>query len=571
MKIADALDSAIAAALDAEGATHAPAIVRQAQRPEFGHYQANGIMGAAKKLGCNPRELAEKVLARLDLPMAEKVEIAGPGFLNIHLSPAWLAEAVNAVSGDARLGIPEQPQKHVVVDYSSPNLAKEMHIGHLRSTAIGDALARTLEFLGHDVIRQNHVGDWGAQFGSLLAYLDTLSNDEVRTELKDLEAFYREASKMFRADDAFAKRAREFVVRLQSGDEKCMQLWEQFIAESIRHCQAVYDKLDITLTPAHIAAESGYNDSLKDVVEELDEKGLITESDGALCVFLDEFKGKDGAPLPAIVRKSDGGFGYMATDLAAVRHRARTLKADIALYVVGAPQTLHFQQMFAVARAAGFLKDQEFRHLAFGSILNREGKMFKTRDGADVKLIDVVDEAMERAYDVVSEKNPALDEAERREVARVVGAGAMKYAELSKNRTTDYVFDFDTMLAFDGNTAPYLQYAYTRIRSVFRRAGVEPGELVADITLTEDAETALALKLLQFGEALDAMLDDYQPNVLCTYLFELAGTFSTFYENCPILKAEADIRDSRLALADLTARTIRQGLALLGIFTVEQM
>ncbi len=571
MKISEALDSAVTKALHAAGAEDAPAIVRQAQRTEFGHYQANGVMGAAKKLGCNPRELAAKVVEHLKLPMAEKVEIAGPGFLNIHLSADYLEQSLTDLRKDDRLGIPLQAQKRVVVDYSSPNLAKEMHIGHLRTTAIGDALVRILEFLGHDVIRQNHVGDWGAQFGSLLAYLDTLSNEDVTTELKDLEAFYRVASGMFRSDEAFADRAREFVVRLQSGDEKCIELWKQFIDESIRHCQEVYDKLDITLTPENIAAESQYNDDLATVVEELEEKGLITNSDGALCVFLDEFKGKDGTPLPAIVRKSDGGFGYMATDLAAVRHRTGKLGADISLYVVGAPQTLHFQQMFAVAKAAGYLTDQDFRHLPFGSILNSEGKMFKTRDGADVKLIDVIDEALERAFRVVSEKNPDLSEDDRATVARVVGAGAMKYAELSKNRTTDYVFDFDNMLSFDGNTAPYLQYAYTRIRSVFRRAGLDPESLDAQISLADDAEKMLAIKLLQFEEAIASTLDDYQPNVLCNYLFELAGVFMTFYESCPILKAEAAVRDSRLVLSDITARTLDRGLNLLGIHTVEQM
>ena len=572
MKISEMLDQAVTAALEAAGAQGAPAVVRQAQRPEFGHYQANGVMGAAKKLGMNPRELAAKVLEHLDLPAADKVEIAGPGFLNIHLSNAFLTDAVESLRDDERLGIETREPLNIVVDYSAPNLMKEMHIGHLRTTSIGDALVRMLEFLGHNVIRQNHVGDWGAQFGSLLAYLDTLGNEEIRTELKDLEAFYRVASGMFRSDESFAEKARGYVVRLQNGDERCMALWQQFIEESIRHCQEVYDKLDITLQREDIAAESMYNADLATVVEELTAKGLITESDGALCVFLDQFKGKDGTPLPAIVRKSDGGYGYMATDLAAARHRSQQLKADIALYVVGAPQTLHFQQVFAVARAAGYIgEDQDFRHLPFGSVLNSEGKMFKTRDGADVKLIDVVDEALTRAYDVVTAKNDELSEDERREIARVVGPGAMKYAELSKNRTTDYIFDFDQMLSFDGNTAPYLQYAYTRIRSVFRRAGVAPAEAGGAVALGEDAEIALALKLLQFEEAITASLEDYQPNLLCNYLFELAGIFTSFYEACPILKADDATRASRLALCDVTARTLQRGLGLLGIFTVEQM
>ncbi|MDZ7685092.1 MAG: arginine--tRNA ligase [Gammaproteobacteria bacterium] len=571
MKIAEAIDKTVSAALEAAGAEDAPAVIRPAQRPEFGHYQANGVMGAAKKLGINPRELAERVAGALELPMAAKVEVAGPGFLNIHLADDWIASSVSGLAGDDRLGVARQTPKTVVIDYSSPNLMKEMHIGHLRSTAIGDALVRILEFRGHSVIRQNHVGDWGAQFGSLLAYLDTLDNEEVKTELSDLEAFYRVASSMFRSDEKFAARARQYVVQLQSGDEKCLALWEQFIEASIRHCQEVYEKLDITLTPEHIAAESSYNEELPRLVADLEEKGLITESDGALCVFLEEFTGKDGTPLPAIVRKSDGGYGYMATDLAAVRHRTGSLGAELALYIVGTPQTLHFQQVFAVARAAGYITDQDFRHLAFGSILKSDGKMFKSRDGADVKLIDVVDEALARAYDLVSDKNSELTEDDRRHIARVVGAGAMKYAELSKNRTTDYIFDFDTMLSFDGNTAPYLQYAYTRVKSVFRRAGIDPSSIAGDVVLTDPAETALAVKLLQFEEALDGTLEDYQPNVLCGYLFEVAGLFMSFYENCPVLKAGDDIKRSRLILCDITARTLDRGLGLLGIFTVEQM
>ncbi len=571
MKISTILDQAISTAMAKAGAKEAPAVVRQASRPEFGHYQANGIMGAAKRSGSNPRELATGVVAALDLPIASSVEIAGPGFLNIHLSPAYVAEQLQRLTTDQRLGIELRQAKKILVDYSSPNLAKEMHIGHLRTTAIGDAIVRMLEFLGHDVVRTSHVGDWGAQFGSLLAYLDTLNDQDIGTELSDLEAFYRLASEKFRNDETFAARAREAVVKLQNGDKKYLSLWERFIDESIRHCETVYDALDISLAARHVRGESSYNNDLADTLAELEENGLIEESDGALCVFLDEFRGKDGKPLPAIVRKSDGGYPYMATDLAAVRYRVRELHVDSALYVVGAPQTLHFQQVFAVARKAGFIADQDFRHLPFGSILKSDGKMFKTRDGADVKLIDVADEANTRAFEVVSEKNPSLSENERRQVARVIGPGAMKYAELSKNRTTDYIFDWDTMLSFDGNTAPYLQYAYTRARGVFRRADLNAGTIQGTIILYEPAEMALGVKLLQFEEALDATLEDYQPNLLCNYLFELAGTFSTFYETCPVLKAEGELRQSRLLLCDLTARTLQTGLSLLGIKTVEQM
>lgn len=572
MRIKDLIDQAASRALAAAGADDAPAIVKQAQRPEFGHYQVNGVMGAARQLGRNPRELASDVVAQLDLPEARHVEVAGPGFVNVHLDPAFVAAQLAEVRRSERLAIEPRARQTVVIDYSAPNLMKEMHIGHLRTNSIGDALARILEFLGQKVIRANHVGDWGAQFGSLLAYLDELGQNEITTELKDLEEFYRHASARFKSDAVFAGKARDFVVRLQGGDEHCLKLWELFIETSIDHCQDVYERLDITLTRDDLDAESSYNDMLPEIVDELTGKGLITESEGALCVFLDEFKGKDGKPLPAIVRKSDGGYPYMATDLAAVRHRVRNLGADKSLYVVGAPQALHFQQVFAVARAAGWLEDRhDFRHLPFGNILKEDGKMFKTREGADVKLADVIDEAVRRARTLVSEKDPDLEDARRNEIARVVGIGAIKYAELSKNRTTDYVFDWDTLLSFEGNTAPYLQYAYTRVRSVFKRAAIDPAILDGEPLLDTDIEMQLGVKLLQFGESLDAVLEDYQANILCAYLFELAGIFMTFYESCPVLKADEPTRTSRLILCDLTARTIRQGLELLGIRTVEQM
>lgn len=572
MNIRQLIDRAVSDALAESNLRDAQAIVRQAQRPEFGHYQANGIMAAAKRVGANPRALAADVAARMNLPSAANVEVAGPGFINIHLDPAFVADRLIEARKSARLGVEKKEVETVVIDYSAPNLMKEMHIGHLRPNCIGDSLVRIHDFLGLNVIRANHVGDWGTQFGSLLAYLDTLNNQEISTELKDLETFYQAASARFKSDAEFAARSREYVVRLQRGDQHCLTLWQRFIDESINHCQAVYDILDITLTPEDIAAESSYNEVLPVVVEELREKGLITESDGALCVFLDEFKSKDGSPLPAIVQKSDGGFGYMATDLAAARHRTRHLGAHKVLYVVGIQQALHFRQVFSVARAAGYiLPAQEFIHLSFGWILKSDGKPFKTRSGADVKLIDVIDEAIARAFELVTRKNPDLPEAERRYIARVVGVGAMKYGELSKNRTTDYIFDWDTMLSFEGNTAPYLQYAYTRIQSIFKRAGVDSEALTGNITLAEPAELNLGVKLLQFTEALDGVLDDYQCNILCNYLYELAGHFMTFYESCPILKADDATRQSRMLLAEITARTLAQGLDLLGIRTVDEM
>ncbi len=574
MNLKQHLDAIISEAMNTVGIASASAIVKQAQRAEFGQYQANGIMSAAKKLKTNPRELAQKVVDQLIEETDFELEIAGPGFINITLTNEFLGESLQNVYTDSQLGINKISSKSFVVDYSSPNLAKEMHIGHLRPTTIGDAAVRILEFLGHKVTRANHVGDWGAQFGSLLAYMDSISEEGVRlsSELKDLEAFYRKASELFRNDEAFAIKARSYVVRLQQGDETCLALWREFIAESVKHCQAIYDKLNITLTPNDIMAESAYNDALPLLVEDLTEQSLLVESDGAKCVFLDEFKGKDDKPLPAMIQKSDGGYPYMATDLAAVRYRAQELNVDEALYFVGAQQQLHLRQVFAVADAAGYISnEQKFRHLAFGWVLKADGTPFKTRDGADVKLADVLDEGINRAYQMVVKKNSGLSEEDKRNVARVVGIGAIKYAELSKNRITDYIFDWDSMLSFEGNTAPYLQYAYTRIRSIFRRENINASELTGEFSLSEPAEIQLAVKLLQFNEAINGVIEDYQANILCNYLFELAGVFMSFYEKCPVLKTEEPIRSGRLLLCDLTAKTLHQGLNLLGIETIEQM
>jgi arginyl-tRNA synthetase len=574
MNIKKVLDQSITQALQLAGASDSSAVIKQSHKVEFGQYQANGVMGAAKKLKMNPRELAAQVLENLDLPLAEKVEIAGPGFINIHLDPKAIAAALANLHKDSMLGIEKHPRQSYVIDYSAPNLAKEMHIGHLRSTTIGDAAARILDFLGQDVTRANHVGDWGAQFGSLLAYMDQLeqSGEILSTELKDLEVFYKKASSLFKSDEEFATRARAYVVRLQSGDERCLELWQQFISESINHCQGVYDKLNITLTRQDIKAESSYNDDLAVVVTELEEKGLLEVSDGAKCVFLDEFKGKDDKPLPAIVQKSDGGYPYLASDIAALRYRSKTLNADNALYFIDARQKLHMRQLFAVSRAAEYLDDSKaFKHLPFGVILKDDGTPFKTRDGADVKLIDVIDEAVERAFQLVTSKNPDLDETVRRNISTVVGVGAIKYAELSKNRTTDYIFDWDTMLSFEGNTAPYLQYAYTRIRSIFRRSEIDSASLDNEIVLEHPVEFALAVKLLQFPEAIDSVTDDFQANILCNYLFEVSGQFMSFYEACPILNQDDEIKNSRLMIADITSKVLKQGLELLGIQTVEKM
>ncbi len=580
MNIREQLEQIISVALNQVlenlGSTEpSSAMVKQAGRPEFGEYQSNGVMPAAKIAKTNPRELASKVVECIPSgQIIEKLEVAGPGFINIHLSNNFLEARLLDMLEDDRLLIEPRPAGVTVIDYSSPNLAKEMHIGHLRSTTIGDSIARILEFMGHSVIRANHMGDWGAQFGSLLAYMDQLSNDpgSLAGKLADLERFYQEASRLFREDPQFASRAREFVVRLQSGDPTCIGLWKQFISESVSHCQAIYERLDITLTAADIFGESFYNELLPGIVDDLSSADLLTESDGAQCVFLDEFKAKDGSPLPAIIRKSDGGYPYMATDLAAIKYRTQTLHADQAFYFIDSRQSLHLKQLFAVAKEAGYLNDNhDFRHLPNGTIMGKDGKPFKTRTGGAVKLADVLDEAELRAFELVNSKSSELDEDTRRSIARVVGIGAVKYAELSKNRTSDYIFDWNTMLSFEGNTAPYLQYAYTRIISIFKRAGVEAENIKGTLMLDQPTERTLAIKLVQFPEVLETVTADCLPNLLCNYLFELSGMFMTFYEACPVLKADQESRTSRLLLCRITALTLNKGLELLGIRTVDQM
>ncbi|MEE4298817.1 MAG: arginine--tRNA ligase [Pseudomonadales bacterium] len=572
------LEARIARALAAAGAPDAPGVVQPAARPEFGDYQANGVMGAAKRLKRKPRELAEQVLELAELDdLVAKAEIAGPGFINLTLSDATLADALarlpTAVLAPAAAAEDAPP---VVVDYSAPNLAKEMHVGHLRSTIIGDAVVRTLEHTGHRVIRQNHVGDWGTQFGMLLTYMDELQAGgdaaALSHELSDLETFYRNAKTRFDDDAAFAERARQTVVRLQSGDRHCRQRWAEFIEVSLSHCETLYDRLGVTLTRADVMAESAYNDDLAQTVADLDAAGLLTESDGAQCVFLEEFKGKDDAPLPLIVRKSDGGYLYATTDLAAVRHRHGTLHTERALYFVDKRQTLHFRQVFAVARAAGFAPaSMSLEHMPFGTMLGEDGRPFRTRAGDVVKLSELLDEAEERAFALVSEKNPDLPEAERREIARVVGIGAVKYADLSKNRTSDYVFAWDAMLSFDGNTAPYLQYACSRIRSLFRRAELDREAFEATPSIEAPAERALALTLVRLPETLEQVVATGQPHLLCNHLYEIATGFTAFYEQCPVLSAAGPTRDARLALAKRTGQALETGLGLLGIEVLERM
>lgn len=549
--------------------------VRQSAKVQFGDYQANGIMAVAKKLGQAPRQLAEQVIQHLDLHgIASKVEIAGPGFINIFLDRQWLAEQAAQALVLPRLGVSSVAPETVVIDYSAPNVAKEMHVGHVRSTIIGDAAVRTLEFLGHHVIRANHVGDWGTQFGMLIAYLEKQQNEHHEDiALADLEAFYREAKRTYDEDEAFAEIARGYVVKLQGGDEYCRTMWKKLVDITMSQNQKVYDRLNVTLTRKDVMGESLYNDMLPGIVADLKEKGLAVVSEGATVVFLDEFKNKEGEPMGVIVQKKDGGYLYTTTDIACAKYRYETLHADRVLYYIDSRQHQHLQQAWTIVRKAGYVPESvPLEHHAFGMMLGKDGRPFKTRTGGTIKLADLLDEAVERALALVSEKNPDMTPQELQDLAEVVGIGAVKYADLSKSRTTDYVFDWDNMLAFEGNTAPYMQYAYTRVLSVFRKAGIDADSLQGEIVLTEEREAQLATRLLQFEEVITQVARDGTPHVMCAYLYDLAGQFSGFYEHCPILSAEDEqVRNSRLQLAALTAKTLKQGLDTLGIKTVERM
>ncbi|MDT8421862.1 MAG: arginine--tRNA ligase [Desulfuromonadales bacterium] len=534
-------------------------------------------LGLARAAKTNPRELAGLIIASLPpSELVQKVEIAGPGFINFYLNPDWLATQVEKALHDPRAGVArtETPQK-VVVDLSSPNLAKEMHVGHLRSTVIGDAVSRTLEFLGHDVVRQNHVGDWGTQFGMLLALMEELQRQggELNMQLADLETFYRQAKARFDDSAEFADRSRQLVVELQSGDAYCNELWQQFLDISLAHCHEIYERLNVSLQREDVMGESAYNDDLPKVIEDLDSAGLLTEDQGARCVFLDEFKGQDGTPLPMIVQKQGGGFLYSTTDLAAIRYRQRVLQAQRILYFVDIRQSLHFRQLFAVARKAGFVNPEtELEHMAFGTVMGEDGTPFKTRSGGVAKLSELLDEAQERAYQLVSEKNSDMAEEELRTISRVVGVAAVKYADLSKNRASDYLFSFDNMISFEGNTAPYLLYAYTRVASIFRKGEIAETELQGPVLLQEEIEKELAGKIVQFDEIVNRVAERGCPHFLCGYLYDLAGLFSSFYKNCPILAAEdPQVRQSRLILSRVTATILKQGLTLLGIDTLERM
>ncbi len=580
MNILKTLEDRISSALVSAGAPeNTSPMVRAAARTGFGDYQCNAVMAVAKKLGVPPRELAQKVIDHLDLDdIAERVEIAGPGFINIYLARQWLGQILMAASQDPRAGVAKADQRQtIVVDYSAPNVAKEMHVGHLRSTIIGDAVSKTLEFLGHRVIRQNHLGDWGTQFGMLIAHLEELQNQgnsAASMELADLEMFYRQAKKRFDDSNDFAAVARSYVVRLQAGDEYCMALWQKLVDITLAHNQQVYDRLNVSLTSADVKGESAYNDSLPVIMQILDDSGVLSEDNGARVVFLDEFRNKDGDPMGVIVEKSGGGFLYTTTDLAAIHHRCQQLQADRILYYVDARQGQHFEQVFTIARKAGLATTHTaLEHHPFGMMLGKDGKPFKTRAGTTIKLTDLLNEAQERAAALINSKSANLAPEQKEQVIRAVAIGSVKYADLSKNRTSDYVFDWDNMLAFEGNTAPYLLYAYTRIMSIFRKAGVRASDLHGDIILENEAERELAIQLGRFSETIESVAREGLPHQLCAYLYDTAGAFMKFYEACPVNKAgvDATLRNSRLLICALTARTLKLGLDLLGIESIEQM
>ena len=572
--LAASLRTAVTAAFGAEHAKTEP-LVRRSERAD---YQADLAMGLAKTLKQAPRQVASAVVAAADFSaLCERVEIAGPGFINFTLKTAALDQGLTALATDERLGVPRPARPdRVVIDYSAPNVAKEMHVGHVRSTIIGDSLARLLAFVGHEVIRQNHIGDWGTPFGMLIEHLLDVGGGQAgsRRDLGELNEFYRAARLKFDADPQFADRARQRVVLLQSGDARTLELWRELVEISERHFFAIYDTLGVTLRAADIRGESAYNSMLSETATELERLGLAKVSDGALCVFAPGFANREGEPLPLIVRKQDGGFGYAATDLAALRYRTQTLHGTRLLYVVGAPQAQHFAMVFAVGELAGWLQPPaRAEHVAFGAVLGADKKMLKSRAGDAVRLESLLDEAIERADAELKRRDPDGDPAARRTLAPQIGIGAIKYADLSNDRIKDYVFDWDRMLAAEGRTGPYLQYAHARIHSIFRKAaegGIVRG--AGAIRVEDPAERALALELLGFGGAVTEAAETLRPHRLCGYLYDLATAFSAFFEACPVLRAPGDAtRDSRLALCGLTARGLASGLGLLGIQAPERM
>jgi arginyl-tRNA synthetase len=572
-RISTAFSNAIVATIGSEGVGIDPQ-VRWAANPSFGDFQANFAMSLGKRLGKAPRVIAQEVVARLALgAIASKVEIAGPGFVNVTLAEEEIERLL--VEPSLLRSAAGVNRERVVVDYSAPNVAKEMHVGHIRSTAIGDALARILTFLGHEVLRRNHLGDWGTQFGMLVEHVSSLGwSPGKKHEIRDLNSLYREAKAQFDADPDFAAQSRSRVVALQSGESETVALWRELVVESKHHFAEVYDALGVLLTDSDYFGESYYNAMLAPVTEELLRSGVAVESEGAICVFPPGFKGQDGNPVPLIVRKKDGGYGYDTTDLAAFRHRVRDLNAKRIIYVTDSRQKQHFAMIFAAAKMAGWLSDGiRAEHVPFGTILGEDGKPFKTRSGDTVRLQDLLEEAVERAYAVVNEKASGLSEEERRRIAHTVGIGAIKYADLSNDRIKDYLFSWDRMLSFDGNTAPYLLNAYVRIRSIFRKAdeaGIAPSQ--GALALGTPEERALAIHLLKFGDTIEQVSNRLEPHWLCTYLYELASSFHGFYEKHSVINApDATIAGRRLAMCALVSNTLKCGLNLLGIETIERM
>lgn len=542
---------------------------------QFADLQSNAALPLAKGVGMAPREVAQRIVEHLSVDdVCAKVEISGLGFINLTLSDDWIARQTSAAVTDARHGVPLEEPCRVVIDFSAPNVAKEMHVGHLRTTVVGDALARVLEYLGHTVIRQNHIGDWGTPFGMLIEHLLDVGegSDEARVVETDPNTFYQAARAKFDAEPSFAARARARVVSLQAGDSETLRLWAELVELSKHYFNAIYSRLGVSLADADLAGESTYNDDLARVCDELEASGIATTSDGALCVFLDGYTGREGKPLPLIIRKSDGGYGYGTTDLAAVRRRVATLHAERLIYVIGAPQALHLNMVWDAARKAGWLPPNITpTHVQIGNVLGEDRKILKTRSGSPLRLMALLDEAVAAARTAIDEDRPELDEETKAELAPKVGIGAVKYADLSVGHDSEYVFDLERMVALNGNTSRYLQYAAARLRSIFRRAAADAADVSTSVTIVEPGERALALKLLTFGEVLSEVGAELEPHRLCTYLFDLAQTFSVFYEQCPVLKAEPELRDSRLALCALTMHVVVTGLHLLGIESPETM
>ncbi len=538
--------------------------------------QSNAALALARRVGMPPALAAARIVENLDVAgVCDDVQVSGPGFINLTLANEWIGVQAGDMAADPRLGVPRQPMQVVPIDYSAPNVAKEMHVGHLRTTVVGDSLARTLEHLGHSVVRQNHVGDWGTPFGMLIEHLLEVGegSEDARALEVDPNAFYQGARSRFDGDPEFANRSRARVVALQGGDPETLRLWAETVELSKHYFNRIYRTLGVTLTDADLAGESMYNDLLAGICDELEAKGIATVSQGALCVFLDGYTGREGKPVPLIIRKSDGGYGYDTTDLATIKYRVQELHGDRILYVIGAPQALHLNMVWDTARKAGWLPDDVRPvHVQIGNVLGEDRKILRTRSGTPVRLMALLHEAIENARGVVDQSRPDLDDATREAVARQVGIGAVKYADLSVSHDSEYVFDLDRMLSLAGNTGPYMQYAVARVRSIFRAGGVDLGGPGHRIVVREPGERALALALLGFGGVVTHVGDELEPHRLCGYLFDLAQLFSSFYENCPVLKAEDPAtRESRLALCALTLRVLVQGLDLLGVEAPEQM